>query len=522
MAQRVRIVLVAGAALLGFSFASVSTSDFVAHLDRQVHGIHCGFLPGFDAPDVSGTSGCHVALMSPYSSVFRDRIWGGIPISLPAMAVFAYLASFALALLPLGLTQSPQATGYLFAATGLPLLTSIGMAWISFRELGTVCKLCVGIYVSSALAFVFALAAFVHARRAARAGSLHRSGPKADPGESERRATSRRVDGEGWQRSCEPIDLGISADATAPAEPPGSSAGATFRERPPFADDAAGAPARVSATTERSGTPPLRLSTASEIDQERTKARARSGAERSPTLQFGWTAAIVSFVLGVVFVLVPVVAYAVGAPDFDRYVGSCGTLAHPEDPGRVLVALGPQTHSVQVIEILDPLCPACRAFERRFAALEASERVSRRALLFPLDHACNWMVDRALHPGACAVSEAMLCADDEAERVLAWAFENQEAIRAATERDPNAASRMVRQAFPHLAECLGRPEVRARLNRALRWAVANQLPVLTPQVYVNGLRICDADTDLGLDWALARLIERTGAESRAVGAGGAP
>jgi hypothetical protein len=132
------------------------------------------------------------------------------------------------------------------------------------------------------------------------------------------------------------------------------------------------------------------------------------------------------------------------------------------------------------------------------------------------------MVDRALHPGACAVSEAMLCADDEAERVLAWAFENQEAIRAATERDPNAASRMVRQAFPHLGECLGRPEVRARLNRALRWAVANQLPVLTPQVYVNGLRICDADTDLGLDWALARLIERTGAESRAVGAGGAP
>ena len=76
MAQRILLVLVAVAAVVGFSFASVSTSDFVAHLDRQVHGIHCSFLPGVDAPDVTGSSGCHVTLMSPYSSVLRDRVWG--------------------------------------------------------------------------------------------------------------------------------------------------------------------------------------------------------------------------------------------------------------------------------------------------------------------------------------------------------------------------------------------------------------------------------------------------------------
>ena len=41
-------------------------------------------------------------------------------------------------------------------------------------------------------------------------------------------------------------------------------------------------------------------------------------------------------------------------------------------------------------------------------------------------------------------------------------------------------------------------------------APANQLPVLTPQVYVGGTRVCDADTDLGLDWTLDRLLDREG------------
>jgi branched-chain amino acid transport system permease protein len=31
-------------------------------------------------PDASGTSGCHVTLMSPYSSVLRSLFWGGLPL----------------------------------------------------------------------------------------------------------------------------------------------------------------------------------------------------------------------------------------------------------------------------------------------------------------------------------------------------------------------------------------------------------------------------------------------------------
>ena len=64
----------------------------------------------------------------------------------------------------------------------------------------------------------------------------------------------------------------------------------------------------------------------------------------------------------------------------------------------------------------------------------------------------------------------------------------------------------MRQAFPDLAACVGSPEVKSRLNKSLRWIVGNALPVSTPQLYVDGRRLCEEDTDLGLEYALERLL----------------
>src|SRR5678809_1528714 len=91
------LVVVLVGALAGLVFAGVSTYDFVQHLDRQVHSLHCSFIPGAGAE--TGASGCQAAMMSPYSSVFRTSIWGGIPISLAAMSVFAFLLFFAVDLM---------------------------------------------------------------------------------------------------------------------------------------------------------------------------------------------------------------------------------------------------------------------------------------------------------------------------------------------------------------------------------------------------------------------------------------
>ncbi|UJR84915.1 vitamin K epoxide reductase family protein [Sandaracinus amylolyticus] len=492
MTQRVLAAIVAVAAALGFAFAAVSTSDFVAHLDRQVHGIHCSFLPGVGAADVSGTTGCHVTLMSPYSSVMRESVWGGIPISLPAMAVFAYLVFFPLALIALRRTGDRRATGFLLAATTLPLLASIVMGWISLTELDAACKLCIGIYTTSTIAFFAALALFVVAVRSpasasatsTRGGDFERLGPAPRIA-----ARGKRLDGGGY-----------APEQTIPADE-------TVRDPVALGH----APTIDVASAEEVAGQPRRLATASEMDRRGAPDRrfGNTPSRASNDAPVGWGVLGAAFGLGVLFVVLPVVAYAANAPDFDHYLGACGTLPSPADPHRVLVPLGPQTRPLAVTEVLDPLCPACRGFEQRFSGLESASQVSRRALLFPLDSECNWMVDRPIHPGACAISEAILCAGEGADEVLAWSFEEQEAIRTATTSDPGAAARMASARFPALARCIGSPEVRARLNRALRWAVANQLPVLTPQVYVGDTRICDADTDLGLDWTLARLLERS-------------
>src|SRR3954469_8427251 len=148
------LLVVLVGAVVAVVFAAVSTYDFVQHLDRQVHNLHCSFIPGASH---AGESGCQVAMMSPYSSVMRHRIWGGVPISLPALSVFAFLAFFTLDLMLTRRKDDPRATGFLALATVLPALTSLVMLVISLTQLGTTCKLCVCIYAASALCLVGAV-----------------------------------------------------------------------------------------------------------------------------------------------------------------------------------------------------------------------------------------------------------------------------------------------------------------------------------------------------------------------------
>ena len=52
---------------------------------------------------------------------------------------------------------------------------------------------------------------------------------------------------------------------------------------------------------------------------------------------------------------------------------------------------------------------------------------------------------------------------------------------------------------------MGTAVARNKMVRSLRWAVANALTVMTPQLFVNGKRLCDEDTDLGLEYTLSRM-----------------
>lgn len=411
------IVLVVGAAL-GLMFSSVSTYDFAQHLDRQVHGLHCSIIPGLGLPDASGTSGCHVTLMSPYSSIFRTAFWGGLPVSLPGMSVFAFLLWRGLVGL-LGLSAGRAlelgAARVLLVAATLPLIATLVMGGLSLVVLDALCKVCLGIYLSSVLSFAGAAAAY-------------------------------------RQRGLAVGELG---------GPIGSN---------------------------------------DEDDVQRA--------------DLSWVLARLGALC--LFVAAPAAAWAALVPDHGKYIGTCGKLVVTDDPKGVLLPLDPHPGGRATIEVLDPLCPSCKGFEERVAASGQGELLDRRVLLFPLDNACNWMVGGTMHPGACTVAEAVLCAKDDARLVVAWAFAQQEEIRTAAAADPEAAARMVLEAFPEYKNCVGGAKVRAQLNHGLRWAVQNELPVMTPQLYVDGVRLCDADTDLGLDFALGQIL--SGAPA---GAGGA-
>ena len=404
MPGRVHIAILVVACLLGLAFASVSTYDFAQHLDRQVHDLHCSFIPGARTATTEGAAaGCQVTLMSPYSSLLRATVWGGIPISLAAMAVFAFLAFRGLDLLGREGLARRRAAGFLFAASAIPVVASAVMGAIAMLELEAACKLCIGIYGSSLVTFLAAGLAFASIR----------------------------------------------------------------------------------------------------------KAELPEGPEETGPI---WLVGLAQ--LGV-FVAVPVLVYVMMMPDYSRYVGTCGKLADTDDKGGVMVPLDGNDSAPVAVEVFDPLCPSCRAFDKRLAAAGLDVRMHRKAVLFPLDDSCNWMVEGAMHPGACTISEAILCADSNKQgptpqQVIAWAFENQERIRESSKNDPTAARTMVTQQFAALGNCVGSAEVQQRLNKSLRWAVAHSIPVLTPQLYVDGVKLCPEDTDLGLEYSLTGLLKRGG------------
>jgi uncharacterized membrane protein len=166
MRAKTAVLIALAAAVLGLVFAAYSTYDYAEQLDRQVHAVHCSFIPG--APvSTDADNPCKAALFSPYSAIYRATYWGGVPISLFGLGAFAFFVGFAV-YLRLGDARLPKSAYPTFAGLAVgPLVVSILMLMISLNHLHALCKLCVGIYVSSLALFVFAIVAVVaHGREA--------------------------------------------------------------------------------------------------------------------------------------------------------------------------------------------------------------------------------------------------------------------------------------------------------------------------------------------------------------------
>jgi uncharacterized membrane protein len=352
------------------------------------------FIPG--APVSSDVdNACKTALFSPYSAILRSRYWGGIPISLFGLGAFAFFVGFA-AYVFVGDRRLPKsAYPTFFALTIGPVLVSILMFFLSVTHLHALCKLCVGVYVSS---FTLSIAAFIGMRAHAR---------DADP----QRATG------------------------------------TFRV--PLAALAA-----------------LGFAT-----------------------------------------MVPATVYASMLPDYRPLLGRCGKLATNADPHHALLKI-PTSHPTRAVTLFeDPLCPTCKAFHDRLVDEGIFDRLDVTMAMFPLDSDCNWMLDRSLHPGACVLAKAVICGGTgKARSILEWAYASQDELRELGKKGGGALAAKVSARWgPEIATCVAGKQVETQLNQQLHFAANNHIPVSTPQMFLGTQRLCDEDTDLGLDYTLGQL-----------------
>jgi hypothetical protein len=380
---------VAGA-LWGLVFAGISTLDYASHLDRGLHDLHCSFIPGAEA-SVSG-EGCRTALNSPYSALFKQDIWGGVPISLFAIGCFCFLLGYALTL-ALSSRGSSRGGGLLYAALAIsPLLVSIVMFSISYFELGTICKTCAGIYIAS-------------------------------------------------------LALGISGIGVA----------------------------------------------------------ASSWSQRG-AMSMGSLVLAGALALGMLFwVLAPSLVYAALAPDHTPFVTQCGQIKTPKESHGALLSLPGRAAQKRALFFEDPLCPTCKSLHERLREAGVLDRLDVELSLFPLDSDCNWMLDQPLHPGACKVSKAILCAKSPAA-MLDWAYERQPELAEAARTGGKVLDQFISARWGvEVTRCMNDRATLQRLNRHLHFAAANAITVSTPQVFIEGQRLCDEDIDMGLMFALHTL-----------------
>lgn len=426
------------ASALGLFFAAFSTHDYALHLDRQLHGTHCSFIPGLDEA-AAGANACTAAMYSPYSALFRDKYWGGVPISLFALGAYACFLAMSVYILTAGNAASKRFWQTFGAASLTPLCASALMFFISVTKLGAFCKLCVGLYTASGILAVAGVIALLKAAGPRGGGDPTATVPDAAPP---------------WAQPETPPGYPQPAYAVPPAPSPSPSLGDL----------------------------PL-----------------------VPTGNLLVMPALFA-ALGA-FAAAPAGVYTSALPDYRPLLLSCGKITELKEKHDALVKI-PTTRPVQpALTFEDPLCPTCKAFHTRMVTEGIYERLDMTIAIFPLDNECNWMLDRALHPGACVLAKAFLCGEKagQSRAILEWSYDNQDELRDAGKAGKEILRAKVKARFPDVDACIDAKETKKRLDYILQFAVANKVPLSTPQLFLGETRVCDEDTDLGLRYVVGQL-----------------
>jgi protein-disulfide isomerase len=150
-------------------------------------------------------------------------------------------------------------------------------------------------------------------------------------------------------------------------------------------------------------------------------------------------------------------------------------------PAAGAAAAGPA--SLVVIEFSDYECPFCaKAHEETKQLLSTRPDVTLVRRHFPLDSACNAAVSRRLHPEACGLARAAICAEEQGKLAAMddALFRNQQAKRPVEE-----VARAVGVDVAAFRRCLASPTTETRLRSDIEAGVRVGLTA-TPTYVVGG------------------------------------
>ena len=121
---------------------------------------------------------------------------------------------------------------------------------------------------------------------------------------------------------------------------------------------------------------------------------------------------------------------------------------------------------VRVVEYGDPLCIDCKLLHEQLGRLAAefAGRINVAYQFFPLEAACNDVVEKDKHPGACELSYMLAGAGDDFAELLDEVYENMRAAEAPEWRTAFAGRH-------DLVGAVQDPAVRARVHRLMRTGV---------------------------------------------------
>jgi protein-disulfide isomerase len=154
-----------------------------------------------------------------------------------------------------------------------------------------------------------------------------------------------------------------------------------------------------------------------------------------------------------------------------------------------------------VVEFSDYECPFCAlAHEETNALLAARPDVKLVRKNFPLDSACNPVMKRPMHPSACLLAAAAVCAEDQGklEPMSDALFRNQK------QKLPlESIAQGVGLDLPAFRECLRAPSTERRIQQDIAAGMAVGIKA-TPTYVVNGVTLSGKLTAEALPPATAR------------------